>query len=173
MAKPANDNFLQADVANVLADIDALLAAYPELAEDEDLRRDMLEGSTAAYDVLTRLVNIERDADSMSRAVSSRIADLQTRKARADKRKDMARTLILRVKQAVGIKKAPLVEATVSVSKGRDSVEIVDETAVPPRFLKVVKTPDKTLIKAALDAGKAVRGAEIKTGEPTITVRAV
>lgn len=169
--KPANDNFLQADVATVLADIDALLAAYPELAEDEDLRRDMLEGSTAAYDVLTRLVNIERDADSMGKAVAARVSDLQARKARAEKRKDMARTLMLRVMQTAGIKKAPLVEATVSVSKGRDSVEIVDETAVPPRFLKVVKTPDRTLIKAALDAGKTVRGAEIKTGQPTISVR--
>lgn len=165
-------DFLHADVANVLADIDALFALYPELAEDEDLRRDMLEGSTAAFDVLTRLLDLERDADSLAKAAAARIADLGARKARADKRKDAMRALMLRVMQAAGVQKAPLAEATVSVSKGRDSVEIVDETAVPPRFLKVVKTPDKTLIKAALDAGKAVRGAEIKTGQPTISVRA-
>lgn len=171
MAKPANDNFLHADVANVLADIDALLAAYPELAEDDQLKADMLEGSTAAYDVLTRLVNIERDADSMGKAIAARISDLQARKARADKRKEAMRVLMPRVMTAAGIQKAPLVEATVSVSKGRDSVEIVDEAIVPPRFLKVVKTPDKTLIKAALDAGKAVKGAEIKAGQPTISVR--
>lgn len=167
-----NQNHLQADVANALADIDALLAAYPELAEDEDLRRDMLEGSTAAYDVLTRLVNIEREGDSMSKAVAGRISDLQARKQRAEKRKDMARTLMLRVMQAAGIKKAPLVEATVSVSKGRDSVEVTDVDALDDEYVRVERVPDK---KALLDIVKGcgeVPGARLKVGEPTLTVRA-
>lgn len=172
MAKPANDNFLQADVANVLADIDALLDAYPELAEDEDLRADMLEGSTAAYDVLTRLVSIEREANSMADAIAARVRDLQARKARAEKRKDMARTLMLRVMQAAGIKKAPLVEATVSVGKGRDSVEIVDEALLPDELVRVERVPDK---KAILDIVKGcgeIPGARLVTGGETLTVRA-
>lgn len=171
-SRPANDNFLQADVANVLADIDALLAAYPEMAEDEELRRDMLEGSTAAYDVLTRLVNIEREANSMGKAVAARVSDLQARKARADKRKEAMRVLMLRVMTAAGIQKAPLVEATVSVSKGRDSVEITDETLLPDDFVRIERVPDK---KALLDAVKGcgeIPGARLKTGEPTLTVRA-
>lgn len=167
-----NQNYLAADVANLTAEIDALLVAYPELAEDEPLRQDMLEGSTSLYEVLTRLVAIERDADSMARAVASRISDLQARKSRTEKRKEAMRALMLRLLRAADVKKANLVEATVSVSKGRDSVEIVDESQVPPRFLKVVKSPDKGLIKEALDAGRKVKGAQIKTGEPTITVRA-
>lgn len=170
--KPANDNFLAADVANLEAEIHHLFAAYPELAEDEDLRSDMLEGETDAFSVLTRLVNIERDADSMARAVAHRIGELQARKAGAEKRKDAMRTLMLRVMRAAGIQKAPLVEATVSVAKGRDSVEIVDENALPKWALKVVTSPDKTAIKEALEAGKKVKGAAIKTGEPTLRVAA-
>ncbi|MBZ9973485.1 siphovirus Gp157 family protein [Mesorhizobium sp. BR1-1-12] len=174
--KPTNDNrqqqYLQADVANLLAEIDSLFVAFPELAEDDTLRADMLEGSTAAFDVLTRLVNIERDADSMAKAVTSRISDLNARKARADKRKDAMRLLMLRIMKAAGIQKAPLVEATVSVGKGRDSVEIVDEAKLPRSYLRVVTSPDKTAIKAALDAGKKVRGAAIKTGDDVLTVRA-
>lgn len=170
MAKPANDNYLAVDVANVLADIDGLLAAYPELTEDEDLRRDMLEGETAAYDVLTRLLNIERDADSMSKAVAARITDLSARKARAEKRKEMARAFMLRVMQAAGIQKAPLVEATVSVSKGRDSVEVTDESLLPDNVVRVVRTPDKKLIAEALEAGP-VEGARLVTGSPTVSVR--
>lgn len=170
MAKPANDNYLAVDVANVLADIDGLLAAYPELAEDEDLRRDMLEGETSAFAVLTRLLNIERDADSMAKAVASRVSDLQARKARAEKRKDAMRALMLRVMQAAGIQKAPLVEATVSVSKGRDSVEVTDESLLPDNVVRVVRTPDKKLIAEALLLGP-VDGASMKTGGPTITVR--
>lgn len=164
-------NFLQADVANLVAEIDGLFAAYPELAEDEDLRADMLEGSTSAYEVLRRLVGIERDADSMAKAVAARISDLQARKARNEKRKEAMRALMLRVMRAADIKKAPLPEATVSVGRKAASVEIEDETSIPPRFLRVVKSPDKTAIKEALLAGKAVRGA--KMGEPgeTISVR--
>lgn len=171
MTRPAhNDNFLAADVANLEAEIHDLFAAYPELAEDEELRADMLEGSTAAFDVLTRLVAIERDAASMSKAIAARASDLAARKASFDKRQTAMRSLMLRIMRAGGIQKAPLVEATVSVAKGRDSVEIVDEGAIPARFLKVVTSPDKGLIKEALDAGKKVKGAAIKTGEPTLRV---
>lgn len=169
--KPANDNYLAADVANLLAEINSLLSEYPELADDESLKTDMLEGSTAAFDVLTRLVNIERDADSMAKAIANRVSELQARRQRAEKRKEATRVLMLRILKAAGIQKAPLIEATVSVGKGRDSVEILAEDQLPKAFIKVVKTPDKTAIKAALDAGRKVRGATIKTGEDVLTVR--
>ena len=172
--KPANDNtnFLQADVANLLAEVDALLSAFPELADDEQLRADMLEGETNAFAVLTRLLNIERDADSMAKAVASRISDLNARKDRSIKRKDAMRTLMLRFMRATGLTKAPLVDATVSVGKGRDSVEIADETKLPRSYMRVVTSPDKTAIKLALDAGKKVRGACMRTGDDVLTVRA-
>ncbi|MDI6028319.1 siphovirus Gp157 family protein [Corticibacterium sp. UT-5YL-CI-8] len=164
-------DFLQADVANVLADIDSLFAAYPELAEDESLRADMLEGSTSAFDVLSRLVTIERDADSMGRAIAARVSDLNARKARAERRKEAMRTLMLRVMRAADIKKAPLVEATISISKGRDSVEITDEAALADEFVKIERIPDK---KAILDIVKGcgeIPGARLKQGDDTLTVR--
>lgn len=169
MAKP--ESFLHADVANLLAEVDALFVAYPELSEDETLRADMLEGETAAYDVLSRLVAIERESDNMSTAIAGRIAALGVRKAREDKRKEAMRKLMLRIMQAGDIQKAKLVEATVSIAKGRDSVHITDESAIAKRYLKVVTSPDKTKIGEDLKAGKKVKGAEIKTGEPTLQVR--
>jgi len=170
MSASNNNQYLQADVANVLADIDNLLTAYPELAEDTDLRADMLEGSTAAYDVLTRLVNIERDSDSMSKAIAERIRDLSSRKARAEKRKDAMRLMMLRVMRAIGAPKVNLVEATVSITKGRDSVEIVDEAKLPDAYVRIERVPDKTALKAAL-ANDNVPGARMRSGEETITVR--
>lgn len=172
MPRPANDNFLAADVANLAAQIDDLFVAYPELAEDEQLRADMLEGETDLYAVLERLLGVEREANSLIGAIGTRISDLQARKSRAENRKDAMRGLMLRLLKAAGQRKAPLTEATISVTNGRDSVEITDEKAVPARFLKVVKTPDKTAIKAVLDAGKKVKGAAIKTGAETLSVRA-
>ncbi len=176
MTRPANDNrqaqFLAADVANLASEIDALFVAYPELAEDEKLRADMLEGETNLHAVLERLLGVEREANSMADAVKSRISDLQERKARAECRKDAMRGLMLKLLQAANLQRAPLTEATISVTKGRDSVDIVDEKAVPKRFMKVTTTPDKTAIKAVLDSGKKVKGAALKTGEPTLSVRA-
>lgn len=171
----ANDSrqqqFLQADVANVLADIDNLLAAYPDLQDDADLRGDMLEGSTAAYDVLTRLVNIERDADSMSKAIAERIRDLSSRKARAEKRKDAMRLMMLRIMRAIGAPKVNLVEATVSITKGRDSVEVTDADALPDAYVRIERVPDKKALATAL-ANDNVPGARMRSGEETITVRA-
>lgn len=167
-----NANYLMVDVSNVLADIDLLLGEYPEIMEDDELKRDMLEGSTSLYEVLGRLITIERDADSMTKAITSRIADLNARKDRASKRKDAMRTLMLRIMQAAGVPKASLPEATVSVTKGRDSVEIVDELKLPHGCTNTVTTPNKTEIMKRLADNQNVPGARIKTGEATLMVRA-
>lgn len=166
-----NTTYLQSDVASVLADIDALLAAYPELAEDEELRADMMEGETDLHSVLTRLVAIERDADAMIKAIADRVRDLSARKARYEKRKDAMRGLMLKVMQAAGIQKAPLAEATVSVSKGRDSVDVVDVDALPDEYVRVERVPDKKAIMERLAANENVPGAVLREAVPTVTVR--
>ena len=164
-------NYLQADVANVLADIDNLLTAYPELADDDDLRRDMLEGETDAYSVLSRLVSIERDADSLGKAIAARITDLQARRARADRKKEAMRALMLRILQAIGERKATLVEATVSVRSTPAGVEIVDEAALPADCVRTVTSPDKTRIKELLAANQNVPGARMGEAGVTVSVK--
>jgi hypothetical protein len=176
MTRPANDNrqaqFLAADVANLAAEIDALFAAYPDLQEDSELRADMLEGETNLHAVLERLLSMEREAVSMAAAVKTRIDELTARRQRAERKKDAMRSLMLRLLKSADLQKVPLTEATVSVTKGRQSVEIVDEARLPKKVLKIVTTPDKTAIKALLDAGKKVPGAQLKAGDDTISVRA-
>lgn len=165
-------NYLAYDVTVLEREFADLVAAYPELAEDEELRSDTIEGETDAYRVLGKIVAIERDANSMVLAIGERTKELAARKERYVRRKDAMRALLLRLLKAADLNKVSLPEATVSVGKGRAGVEIVDESAVPARFLKVVKSPDKTLIKEALDAGKIVKGAVLREGQPTLTVRA-
>ncbi|WP_245319174.1 siphovirus Gp157 family protein [Consotaella salsifontis] len=149
-----------------------LLAAYPELVEDETLRADTIEGETDAHRVLSKIVAIERDANSMMAAVGERVKDLQVRKARYERRKDAMRALLFRLMKAGALSKVNLAEATLSIGKGRASVEIVDETKVPKRFMKVTTTPDKTAIKSALDAGEKVRGAKMSEPGEVLSVRA-
>lgn len=154
-------NYLAYDVTVLEREFADLVAAYPELAEDEELRTDTIEGETDAYRVLGKIVAIERDANSMALAIGERTKELAARKERYTRRKDAMRALLLRLLKAADLNKVSLPEATVSVSKGRAGVEIVDESE-----------PDKTAIKTALDAGEDVPGAVLREGQPSVTVRA-
>ncbi|OAE39702.1 siphovirus Gp157 family protein [Brucella intermedia] len=165
-------NYLAYDVTVLEREFADLVAAYPELAEDDELRADTIEGETDAYRVLGKIVAIERDANSMVLAIGERARELSARKDRYTRRKDAMRALLLRLLKAADLNKVSLPEATVSVGKGRAGVEIVDESLLPDNVVKMKREPDKTAIKAALDAGKIVKGAVLREGQPTLTVRA-
>lgn len=171
MTKPANDNYLAADVANLEALFADMLAAYPELEADEELRADMLEGETNFHAVLTRLVNGERDADSLAKAVSGRISDLQARKSRAERRKEAMRSLMFKLLKAAGVQRVPLAEATISIGKKAASVEIVDEALLPSNVVKITHAPDKKAIADLLKAGTDVPGARMGEVGEQLSVR--
>lgn len=161
------------DVQLIELEITRLLEEYPELAEDETLRADMIEGSTAAYDVLDRILTKYREAEADERAIEERINGLAARSAAADKRAAAMRRLALRLMTAGDLKSVKLPEGTLSRVKGRESVEVTDEASLPEwAFLvKVDKRPSKTAIKQALDAGIDVPGAQRTTGDETLQVR--
>lgn len=165
-------NYLAYDVTVLEREFADLVAAYPELAEDDELRADTIEGETDAYRVLGKIVAIERDANSMVLAIGERAKELAARKDRYTRRKDAMRVLLLRLLKAANLNKVSLPEATVSIGKGRAGVEIVDEALLPDNVVKLKREPDKTAIKAALDAGEDVPGAVLREGQPSVTVRA-
>lgn len=171
MSKPANDNFLAADVANLEAVFADMLATFPELADDDTLRADVLEGETNFHAVLTRIVNSERDAESLAKAVAGRISDLQARKSRAERRKEAMRSLMFKLLKAAGVPRVPLAEATISIGKKAAAVEIIDEALLPKAYVRVSTSPDKTAIKEALQAGKKVRGAKMGEAGEQLSVR--
>lgn len=169
--RSANDNYLAADVANLEAIFADMLAAFPELEADEELRADMLEGETNFHAVLTRLVNGERDADSLAKAVAGRISDLQARKSRAERRKEALRGLMFKLLKAAGVPRVPLADATISIGKKAAVVEIVDEALLPKAYVRVSTSPDKTAIKEALQAGASVPGAKMGEAGEQLSVR--
>lgn len=166
---PANDNAAW-DARKIEAEIAALLHAYPELADDEELRADTFEG-VGLNDVLSRLVRQAQEAKAIAGGIADLIGEYQQRKTRFERRNEAMRVLLLKLLQQSNLPRAVLPEGTVSIGKGRDSVLITDETKLPKWALRVVKSPDKTAIKERLDAGKKVPGAEIKTGGETLTMR--
>ena len=67
--------------------------------------------------------------------------------------------------------KIPHPLATVSLRNGIQSVVIRDEKIIPTQLCKTTVTPDKAEIKKQLKAGVEIDGAELVTGQQTISVR--
>ena len=149
----------------------SILAKYPEIEFDLDLRLDMLEGETDLYSIVSKAVSERAEASTFASAIKERETDLASRRARYEQRADAFKSLIKDLTNVAQVDKITLPEATISTLKGRASVEVDDIDALPQGFFKVEKKADKTAIKAAIDAGETIPGAGIIVGEPSITIR--
>lgn len=164
-------NFIQVDIAAFKAHVADLLAAYPELAEDDELRADMFEGETDMVPLVTRLLKRKLDADVMASAIKERKADIAERQARYERQSEGYKSLIKSVMLAADLDKLVLPDATVIVTKPRTTVEITDETALPQGFVEIKRVPKKTEIKKAIEAGEEIPGASLGLSEEGLMVR--
>lgn len=166
-----NANFIHVDAENVKATIADLLAAFPELAEDDVLLLDTIQGSTDLFEIAAKAVEIRAESESMVAAIKDRLSDLTSRKGRFERRSDAMRKLIKGLMDAAGQTKLTLPEATLSIAKGREKVVVDDVNELVQGFFRTERIADKDAIKTALDAGADVPGAHKEVGEPTLQVR--
>lgn len=164
-------SFIQVDIAAFKAHVADLLATYPELAEDDELRADMFEGETDMVPLVSRLLKRKMDADTMVSAIKERKADIGERQARFERQSEGFKALIKSIMLAADLDKLTLPDATVSVTKARTIVEITDETALPQGFVEIKRVPKKTEIKKALEAGEEIPGASLGLSEEGLMVR--
>lgn len=166
------NQYTQVDVAAFKAQVSELLALYPELAEDDDLRADMVEGSTDLHRIATKLVQTKLDADSMASAIKQRKQDMTERQARYERKAEVCRKLLKGMMEAAGLPKVTLPEATITMTVPRVVVDVYDLDAVPQGYAKFEKRADKTALKAALMAGEDIPGAALTMSEDSgVTVR--
>lgn len=156
---------------DVIREVNALLLEYPQLADDEELFRDTLEGNTRFNEIMDRLLGEMRDNETLAEATSARIAKIKERQTRLTHRAQFYRSLMHRLLTVTGIQSVALAEAKVSIMKSPDKVIITDESAVPDAFMKITKEPNKTAIKNAIKTGTYVPGAALSNGGTTISVR--
>jgi len=160
-------------VAALERQIEDLIASYPELAEDETLRADMVSGSTDAEEILSKVVDRMQTAEAMVSAITARKNDLDARKSRYEREAEAMRSLAFRIMNAANLRKMPLPEATLSIRSVAPSVTITDASQLPSEFV-VTKTetrPDRQKIKEALQEGKIIPGACLSNGGETISIR--
>jgi Gp157 protein len=159
-----NPSAIQQQIAN-------LLLAHPELAEDDILRADTLEGQTDLHEFLRMIERRRQEAEHMTEAIARNIVALGERKDRIERREQAMRKLMLQVMEAANLRKVEIPEATISVRAGSERLVINDETSVPRELCRVKYTPDKERIKDMLKSGTSVNWAAIVTGEPSVTIR--
>ena len=158
------------------ADLNLISAIAAELApyrDDEDAYLDTLDGETDVLDILDAEIAGLRDDEALAEAIKTQETELRARRSRIEMRaKAHKRNLRLLLSHA-GLKKAERPVATVSLRPGSMSVRIVNETDIPTQLMRerITRSPDMIAIKAQIEAGVDVPGAEMTRGEDTISVR--
>lgn len=140
---------------------------------DEASFLDTLDGETDAMDIADRLIALTLDAEAMAAAIKAQQADLSARASRKEAQGDAFRAQMLKVLDAVGVKKLERPRATISRRAGSLSVRITDEASVPTQLctVKTITSPDKKAIREQIEAGELVPGAELAVGAEGVTVR--
>lgn len=147
--------------------IAAELAPY---RDDETFYLDNFEGATDALEMIDMLQAAEQQDRASMEAISNHMATLKMRADRFKMRAETARRLQHKIMQAMQIRKLERPLATLSIRAGSVSVEITDERSIPTQLRKP-GAPDKTAIRAQIEAGENVPGAELVRGEDTLSVR--
>jgi hypothetical protein len=132
---------------------------------------DSLDGEVDAGDILDRLIWKTQNDLHMIAAIKEHEAKLRNRRNRIEARVSANRAAMLSIMDAAGVKKAERPCATLTRRNGSASVHITDENAIPSQLCQIRRVPDKTAIKAQLEAGDDVPGAEIQIGADSVTMR--
>lgn len=159
------------DAQIVRNQIEALKALYPELEDDAQLLADTVEGETDFERVLAKVLDYVREAETMAAAVKARKDEIAERQKRYERQSEGGRKIIQQLMEAAEQTKVTLPEATISLTAPREKAEILDADALPQGFFKTERKPLSKEILAALKAGEAVPGAELRVCEAGIMVR--
>jgi hypothetical protein len=141
------------------------------VGDDEDCFLDTLDGETDAMDVLGKLIQERQEIQANEVAVKALAKTYQERAAKLNAKADAISQTIGHLLDAIGSKKVAHPLATVSRTKARQSVLVTNPEEIPTQLTKVKRSPDLAAIKKQLEAGEFVPGAEIKLGNPGVTVR--
>ncbi|HET8636404.1 MAG TPA: siphovirus Gp157 family protein [Acidobacteriaceae bacterium] len=150
----------------------ARLAADPDMADDEAALYEALgpqEGDVR--DILARLLRAASHSSDMHKAAKERAEAIAERADRYKRRAESLRTTAFSIMDLLGERKVELPDVTATISAGRPSVTIVDDSALPDRFIRVKREPDKSALLAALKSGEDIPGATLSNGSPSLQLR--
>jgi hypothetical protein len=151
-----------------------LLSEDAELAHDEAAMTELLGAEDGnVQDILARLLRAAVHATSMASAAADQIEAIKGRQDRYKRRVEAMRATAYAILDAIGQVKVELPDLTASIRKGTQSAMIVDEAAIPDKYVEIVTTRkiDKAVILSTLRSGEEVPGAFLSNGMATLAIR--
>jgi hypothetical protein len=144
------------------------------LADFDDLPAEVIKDTLEALEgtlqlkttnIIKFVLGLEADAAAMDSAAEA----MKQRANRRRKRAESIKAYVLFNLQAASISKVDCPEFTVSVQNNPKGVEVTNVELIPSKFMKQPEppppTPDKSAIKAAIEAGEQVPGAWLYQGQ--------
>lgn len=151
--------------------IEALIRDNPDMEEDEQLRADMLDGETDIKGVLSKLLHAIDNDNDMIDVLDMQIDRRAARKARLNHRVDALRGMMLMIMQSADLKKLVLPEATLSQRNAQPKiVGNLDPNLLPDDLVRVIREPNKTAIREALNNHRDVPGVFLGNSPPYLAI---
>lgn len=138
---------------------------------DADTFWDSLDGESDAMDMIGHLITSRVEAKSYEAGAKDAAALFTARVQRMATKQKAISAALGRILDATGETKVAHPLGTVSRTKARVSAQVTDEASIPSQLTVTTTRPDMAAIKAQLEAGEIVPGAELVAGEPGLTVR--
>jgi hypothetical protein len=132
--------------------------------------REYLEAALEKRDNIARFLGHIEQQQELARLEIRRLKDRESRFARLQLQIE---EYIIRFLEAKGLRKLEGKTATLSLQACPPSVQILDQSAIPSQFLVIKQetVPDKKAIRAAIESGADVPGADLKIGGSTLIRR--
>ena len=161
---------LQTEVRHYQMLAEQLKADYSAI--DDETLKDTLEGISDLPEAVAAVIRSSLDDESFIVGLKSRLDDLQGRLARLRERYEKKRALARWAMVEADLEKVMAEDLSVSLRKGGEKLEVIDEGRVPETFFvpQPAKLDRKGLIEA-LKRREMVNGALLVMAEPTISVR--
>lgn len=161
------------DIEKVRSEIIALIAANPELAEDEILREDMLDGCTDLDELKERL-GFQMIVIKGQRVATQFYIDHYEKKDAAYERGEEALKAIAgRLQDAAGLPRLKTVSGTFYTTTQNPKPVVLNEDALPEECFSVERWPSMTKIKEWIKAnnGQLPAGVAMSNGGRSIAFR--
>jgi hypothetical protein len=167
--KKINSGWDAVQATRFIGHLRARLTTLMQDDPDEEVIRDTIEGEIDLEAICNRLLEERGSALAKAacfKALASKYAEYASVAAARADRYD---TYLLEAMLAARQQKVACDLGTISVAQGRMSTKVVDEAKLPPWFFK--STPDVVKVKAAIEKGETVPGAEVVRGPDYLTIR--
>ena len=149
---------------------EALKSEFPE-ADDETLE-DTLEGLTELTEMIAVVLRSHLQDLALIRGLKGRIAEMQARVGRFERRAEKKRQLATSIMEQAAIRKLSEADFTASLRRGSPSLLIVDDGRIPMEFWKPQPAKlDRQRLLAMLKAGHEVSGAVLVEAGSLLVVR--